>query len=61
MKVKCIRGTVASGGKSLEEGKVYDISDQDAILLIGMNKVEEVTAKPTKAKKEAVAKEEEVK
>lgn len=41
MKVKILRNTSA-GGQSLEAGKVYEISEKDANILIGLKKAESV-------------------
>ena len=42
MKIKSLKNTSASG-KSLEVGKIYDVSDKDAEILIRMKKAEELT------------------
>lgn len=39
MKIKALTGTNASG-KSLEAGKVYEVSEKDAKILIQMKKAE---------------------
>lgn len=40
MKIKVLRNTVASG-QDLEAGKVYEVSERDAKILIQMGKAEE--------------------
>jgi hypothetical protein len=47
VKVKCLRGTVASGGKTLEVGKSYEISESDFNYLSVRGKVEKATIKAT--------------
>ena len=42
MKIKALKNTSASG-QSLEVGKIYDVSDKDAEILIRMKKAEEST------------------
>ena len=45
MKIKALKNTSASG-QSLEVGKIYDVSDQDASILIRMGKAEESIEAP---------------
>tara|TARA_Y100001938_G_C7751272_1_gene264024 strand:+ start:61 stop:288 length:228 start_codon:yes stop_codon:yes gene_type:complete len=42
MKIKALKNTSASG-QSLEVGKIYDVSDKDAEILIRMKKAEAST------------------
>ena len=52
MKVKILRNTNASG-QSVEKGKEYDISDDDARILIRMGKAEPAKELPAKTKSRA--------
>tara|TARA_Y100001970_G_scaffold264516_1_gene351211 strand:+ start:3426 stop:3620 length:195 start_codon:yes stop_codon:yes gene_type:complete len=45
MKIKALKNTSASG-QSLEVGNIYDVSDQDASILIRMGKAEESIEAP---------------
>ena len=45
MKIKALKNTSASG-QSLEVGKIYDVSDKDAEILIRMGKAEESIEAP---------------
>lgn len=50
MKVKILRNTFCSG-ELVEEGKVYDLPDQEAGILIRLRKAEEAPAVVEKAAK----------
>jgi hypothetical protein len=50
MKITCTRAVMASG-KALEAGQIYDVSDKDGALLIGMGKAVEAKVEEPKPKR----------